>query len=143
MRREVALPAIEAAGAESAAVGTTDLSGNAKRVAVAGIAVEGGIGRDEDALDVRVIGQPPKKFLGGVNRALFANQRKGLKRKVLGELFAEHLGKVCHRLPAGGAMNVKPFEQLPDAVGGLIPRLELRGQFVAGQGFDVALCSQS
>ena len=34
-------------------------------------------------------------------------------------------------------MDVEPVQQLRDAIGGLLPRGELRVEFFAGQGFDV------
>src|ERR1019366_7419015 len=48
---KVPFPAFEPAGAEFAAVGAADLGGNAQRVAVARLAVERRVCRDEDALD--------------------------------------------------------------------------------------------
>src|SRR5208337_1475362 len=65
--RQVALPAVEAAGAEFAAVGAADLRGNAEGVAVARVAVQRRIGGNQNTLDERVVVKPPQEFLRRVH----------------------------------------------------------------------------
>ena len=74
MHAEIAFPAVEAAGAEFAAVGAADLRGDAERVPVAVVAVKRGVGGNQNAFDERMVGEPPEKFLRGVLRALFADE---------------------------------------------------------------------
>src|SRR5207248_1104565 len=74
IRAQITLPALQPAGAELTAIGAADLRGDTKRVAVAGFAIERGIGRDEDALNEGMITQSPEKFLRGIVSALFENQ---------------------------------------------------------------------
>jgi len=133
IRREVAFPAVEAAGAKLAAVGAADLGGDAERVAVAGIAVKCGIGGDQDAFNEHMVVEPPEKFLGGVTRTLLADQFQVQEQEVLGEFFAQRLGQVRHRLPGRDAVDIQPFKQLRDAINRLAPRFELDFQFSAGQ----------
>ena len=49
--RQIAFPALKAAGAEFAAVGAADLGGDAERMTVARFAIERGIGRNQNAFD--------------------------------------------------------------------------------------------
>ena len=72
--RRLRFQPVEPAGAEFAAVGAADLRGDAERVAVARLAVERRVRRDQHAFDERMVAQPPEEFLRGVARALFANQ---------------------------------------------------------------------
>ena len=150
VRRQVAFPAFEAAGAEFAAVGAADLGGNAERMAVARVAVKRGIGGYQNAFDERMVVKPPEKFLGGIaftsvphcgttedGCALFADEFERLERKVFLQFFAERLGQVRHRFPARDVMDIKPFEQLGHAILGLLPGGEQRFQFLARQRFDV------
>ena len=138
VRRQVAFPAVEAAGAEFAAVGAADLGGNAERVAVARVAVKRRIGGNQNAFDERMVVQPPEEFLRG-HRARPACGRvpSVWSEKSFVELFAQRLGQIRHRLPGRDAADVKPFEQLRDAINRLIPGCELGFQFLARQGFDV------
>ena len=77
IRREVAFPAVQSAGAEFAAVGAADLRGDAERVAVAGLAIKRGICGNQNAFDERMIVQSPEKFLRGVVRTLLADEFEG------------------------------------------------------------------
>ena len=52
---EIAREAGQAAGAEFAVVSTADLAGNTERAAVRVAAIKGGIGGDEDGLDVATV----------------------------------------------------------------------------------------
>ena len=80
VRRQIAFPAVEAAGAEFAAVGAADLGGNAERVPVAGVAVKRRVGRNQNAFDE-------------------ANGRAAAR-----EISAWCRGRpVCGRVPASGA----------------------------------------
>ena len=121
---QVAFPAFEAAGAEFAAVGAADLGGDAKRVAVARLAVERRVGRDEHAFDQRMVAQPPEKLLRRVARRLVAGPIPArAASSVLQSCSRKRLGQVRHRVPTGHAMDVKPFQQLRNTVGRLAPRL--------------------
>ena len=134
---EVAFPAIEAAGAEFAAVGAADLGGNAQGMAVAGLAVEGGVGGDENAFDEGAVREFPEKFLGGVMRALFAGELQGLERIFGAQLLPQTFGEIGHGVPGGDAAEVEPVEQLGGAVDGFVPSFELGFEGFAGQGFDI------
>ena len=89
LHAQIAFPAVEAARAEFAAVGAADLRGDAERMAVAGVAVERRVGRDEHAFDERVVAQPPEEFLRGVARALFADQFEGGQGVMRAQLLAQ------------------------------------------------------
>ena len=134
---QVALEAVETAGAEFAAVSATNLGRNAERVSVAGFAIQGRVGRDQYAFDERMIGKTPKEFFGRIARALGADEFDGGESVMLLKLITERFGKVRHRRPVGDAMDVKPFKQLCDAISRLTPGLELRLKLVEGLGFDV------
>ena len=138
LRPEVALPSVEAARAELAAVGTAHLRGDAQRVAVAGLAVERGVGGDEHALDERAIGQPPEELLRGVGRALLADEFEDVEREGLGQLRAKRLGQIRHRVPARDAALVEPVQHLPGAVSRRAPLLQAGFQVVTRDGFDVS-----
>ncbi len=137
MRREIAFPAFQPAGAKFASVSAADLRGNAKRMAVTRLAVKRRVGGNQHAFDECAIGQFPEKFLRGVARALFADEFERLQRKTFAQLFAQCFRQIRHRVPAGGAAGVKPVEQLGDAIGRLVPRLERGFQIFARQRFDV------
>ena len=136
--RQVAFPAVEAARAKFAAISAADLGGNAERVTVAGVAVKRGVGGDQNAFDERMVVKPPEEFLRGVMCALLADEFQGVEQKILAEFFAQGLGQVGHRIPGCDAMDVKPFEQLRDAINRLFPRFKPGFQFIAGQGFDIS-----
>src|SRR5437868_5409729 len=106
-------------------------------MAVARLAVESGIGGNEHALDQRMIFETPKKFLGGIGRALFANQFETLQRKVLAELFAQGFGDIGHLAPIQSAADVEPVQELIEAIGWLAPSLEKGLEVVKGLRFDV------
>lgn len=66
MDAQIAFPTFEAAGAKTAAISAPNLGGDAEGVAITGLAVEGGIGRNKDAFNEGAVGEAPKEFLGGV-----------------------------------------------------------------------------
>ena len=95
VRRQVAFPAVESARAEFAAVGAADLRGDAERVAVARLAVERGIGGNQNAFDERMVVQPPEKFLRGVVRALLADEFNDCAAKTFPRNFSRNgLGRL-------------------------------------------------
>ena len=51
--------------------------------------------------------------------------------------FPQRLGQIGHGVPVHNAADVKPVEQLRDAIRGLVPRGELCFEFFARQRFDV------
>ena len=87
---EVALPALQTAGAEFAPVGAADLGGEAEGEAVGALAEEIERGGDEDALDVVAGAEFPEEFSRCVGGALDARE---LER---GEIV------VCSRAGAAG-----------------------------------------
>ena len=97
---------------------------------VAGLAVEGGIGGNEDAFDQRTVSQPPEKLLRGIARSLFSHQFDSRQRVMLLQHFAQGPRQIRHLFPTFRAVRVEPFQQLLDAVGRLAPGLELRFQFL-------------
>jgi hypothetical protein len=70
---------------------------------------------------------------------LFAGEFGPLKLEGLGEGLAQSLGEIGHFIPGCGAAIVKPFEELADAISGLLPEGKLRLKLVAGHGTDVNL----
>ena len=121
---EVAFPSIEAAGAEFATVGAADLRRSAQGLAVAGLAVEGRTGRDEHALDQRVVSQAPEKFLSGIPRTLLAHQLQRVERVMIPKQIAQGFRQIGHRVPIRNPVDIEPLQQLRDAVGGLAPGLK-------------------
>src|ERR1051325_8386346 len=83
---QISFPSFQPAGAEFAAVGAANLSRDAKGMPIAGFAVKGRAGRDEDAFNQRMIAQPPEKLLRRIMRALFLDQFERSKSKVLSKL---------------------------------------------------------
>ncbi len=84
----------------------------------------GRVGGDEHAFDERMVAEAPEELLGGVARALLANQFQRGQGIVLAQFVAQGFGQVGHRLPMRDAMLVEPFEQLGEPVGRLAPGLE-------------------
>src|SRR6185369_2022166 len=60
---QVAFKAIETACTKLAAIGAADLGGDTERMPVAGLAIQGRVGRDEHAFDQRAIGEFPEELL--------------------------------------------------------------------------------
>ena len=106
-------------------------------MAVAGLAVEGGVGGDEDAFDEGAVREFPEEFLGGVMGALLAGEFQGLEGLFGAQFLPEGCGEVGHGDPGGDAAEVKPVEQLGGAVHGFVPGFELGFEGFAGQGFDI------
>jgi hypothetical protein len=134
---KISFPALRTARAELAAVSAADLRGNAQCVAIADLAVERRVRGNEDAFDKGMVREAPKKFLGGVAGTLLANQFQRLQRVMAPQFFPQRLGQIRHRLPTRHAMNVKPFQNLRDAVSRFAPRFKLRFQFFFGLRFDI------
>lgn len=136
IRGEVTFPAVQSAGAESAAVGATDLGGDADGVAIGAIAVEGGIGGDEDTFDEGAIGEAPEELTGGIGGALQAGEGGKAELEGFGQALAEGFGEIGHLVPAVGGARIQPLEELIEAPGGLMPILESLGELIAVQAAD-------
>jgi len=117
---EVALEALESAGAELAAVGAADLGGDAEGEAVGALAEHVERGGDEDAFDVVAGAQVPEEFARGVVRALEAREGEGGEVVLRFQVRAERGGQVGHLREGGGALGVEPFGELLAAVGPLV-----------------------
>ena len=117
---EVAGEAIEPGGAEFTSVGAADLGRDAEGVAVGCFAIKGGRGRDEDGLDIALVGEFEEELTGGVGRALGQGMSEGAEGVFFGESRAEGGGEVAHFFPGAGALFVDPIEDLGGAVGGLV-----------------------
>ena len=86
VRMQVSLPAVESAGAEPASVRAADLRGDAERVAVAAVAVEGWIGGNEDAFDqapspsrhrnLRVVSRDPWRCNNSGSSSVYKSARR-------------------------------------------------------------------
>ena len=105
---EIAFPPGESAGAEFTTVGAADLRGDTQGVAVTGFAVEGRTGRDEDALDQRMVAQTPEKFLRAIARTLFADQLQRVERVMFPQQIAQSFGQACHRVPIRNPVDIEP-----------------------------------
>jgi hypothetical protein len=122
---EIAAPTVEAAGAEAATIGATDLAGDAKGEASAASAgfTEGG--RDENRFDEGAIAEFPKKFSGGVFGALDGDGFGGAEAEAGGKGSAEGEGEVGHLVVGGDKPLEDPSTNLFFAIGlfgGQIPR---------------------
>lgn len=131
-RGEVAFPSVETGGAEAAAIGASDLGGDTEGVTVGTVAVEGGIGGDQDAFDEGAVVESPEELLGGVGGALFLDEFKGAEGPDLGEAGAEGLWQVGHFVPGDGAPGPEPMKELIHPVDGFGPFGETGDQGVAG-----------
>ena len=70
---QVARQPVQAAGAELALHGATDLGGDAEGVAVGSFSIQSGVGWDDDGLDEPAIGQLEEEFPSRVARSLRAH----------------------------------------------------------------------
>jgi hypothetical protein len=134
---EVAFPSVDSAGAEGATIGAADLGGDAEGVTVAGLAVEGGVGWDQNAFDEVPIAETPEEFPGGIGGALVTGEFERMEGAVLSELGAEGTREVGHGLPVGGEPAMDPVEDLGGAIGRLVPVAECDLQFSSGAGLDI------
>jgi hypothetical protein len=75
--------------------------------------------------------------LRDVARTLLADEFERLEGIIFRQLRAQCFRQIRHRAPARGPPDVKPFEQLRDAINGLLPGFELGFEFFTGQGFDI------
>ena len=71
---QVARQSVQAAGAELALHGATDLGGDAECVAVGSFSIQSGAGWDDDGLDEPAIGQLEEEFAGRIARSLSAHR---------------------------------------------------------------------
>jgi len=117
---EVTGEAIEPGGAEFTSIGAADLGRYAESVAIGCFAIEGGRGRDENGLDVALVGEFEEELTGGVSRALGKGMSEGAEGVFFGESSAEGGGEVAHFFPGAGALFVDPIEDLGGAVYGLV-----------------------
>ena len=122
---EVAFPPVQPAGAEAAAVGAAHLGGDAQRVAIGRLAVEGRVGRNQHAFDERPVLQSPEEFLGAVPGALFAHQAQRAERPDRGQSGSQRSGEIGHGIPGLDAARVQPVQHLFETVGRFVPGREL------------------
>ena len=109
------------------------MRGNAERVAVARLAVEGRVRGYEDAFDQSMVAQAPKEFPGGVAGALQCDQLERVHRVALRQALAQFLGEIGHGIPTTHTIRIKPVQQLAQAVVRLAPLFQARRNLIAVQ----------
>ena len=121
---EIAAPAVESAGAEAAAIRTTDLAGDAEGKAAAAVAVPSWIGRNQDRLEEGTIPQPPEKFAGGIGGTLNFDRLDRSQTELSGQFGPKARRQVRHFFKRGGEPLEDPFPNLffpPRLGGGQLP----------------------
>ena len=113
---QIAVDAVEPAGAEDTAHAAADLRADAGRVAVGFL--------NEDALDVVAVVQAEDEFVGAVGGGGVPRDRGGEGDEVGRQRYTQRERQVRHLLECLGAALEQPAAKLPPAHGPLLVRVE-------------------
>ena len=125
--RKVALPALQAGGAELAAIGAADLGRDADGPAGLLLADALHRGADDHGLDQGAVAEALEDLLGDVGGGLALDQGRALEVVLLGKPGPETGRQIGHRLGGFGPPGVEPLEDLS----GPITRVAGRDQSLA------------